>query len=527
MILESQSDIITALSDPKTYSGHVADVEVRQSHIAVLFLAGSKVYKLKRAVLYPDADFSTREKRRLACVQEMKRSAVYAPGLIEGIKAVRCLKNGRIVIGGKSGEEIDTVLVMKRIPDADLLNRMLPNPKFDRFEAMDLAERLAELHGRAKVFKNKWGVDAVRKLILENESVLSCFCPDIFEKGEVNALTRRSLDSLNKQARLIRFRQKTGHVRKCHGDLLLSNIAYTQESFLFFSPVEYNDSLSCIDTLYDLAVLLMDLEAKGLRRLTNILFNHYMAYMNDVGGFPLLPLYQSLRAANRAAVCAKKSTLMRGWERRRVVKEARHYFELARHFVSGCCPVLIACGGLSGSGKSRVARELGGLLDPAPGAVILRDDVIKKQIIGLAPHQTFDKNYDTPAFEAVVYDVLRQQARMGLSVGSCVIVDALFYNEDERKAIEALAREEGVPFVGFWMDAPLSVRSERVQTRKRNPSDIRREEELDIQLHLKTGRVTWHRIMTDGPKEKTVQKAFRILKKEIKHNEEKKHGNQS
>lgn len=516
MILDSQADIIAALSDPKTYSGRVSSVEVRQSHIAILFLAGNKVYKLKRAVLYPDADFSTQEKRRLACVQEMKRSAVYAPDLIEGIKAVRRLKNGRIVIGGKSGKEIDTVLVMKRIPDTDLLNKLLPSDSFDRFEAMDLAEKLAELHGRAKVFKSKWGVDVVRKLILENESILSCFCPDIFEKERVNALTRSSLDSLNKQAKLIRFRQKTGHVRKCHGDLLLSNIAYTNKSFLFFSPIEYNESLSCVDTLYDLAVVLMDLESKGLRRLTNILFNHYMAYMNDVGGFPLLPLYQSLRAASRAAVCAKKSTLLKGKERRAVIKEARHYFDLAQHFVSGCCPILIACGGLSGSGKSRVARELGGLLDPAPGAVILRDDIVKKQIVGLAPHQTLDKYYDTPAFEEVVYDVLRQQARMGLSVGSCVIVDALFYDENERKAIEALAVEEGVPFVGFWMDAPITVRAERVQTRKRNPSDVKQAEELNLQLQFKIGPIKWHKIMTDGPKEKTVQKAFRILKKEIK-----------
>ena len=517
MISESQSDIIAALSNPKNYPYRVKSVEVRQSHIAVLFLAGDKVYKLKRSVLYPETDLSTREKRRLACVREMKRSAIYAPNLVEKIESVRRLDTGKIVIGGSDGVEVDTVLVMRRIPDKYLLNRLLPSPKFDRFEAMDLAECLSDLHKKAKVFRNKWGIDTVKRLILENESVLSCFCPDIFSKKKVNELTCKELKLLAEQGRLIKLRQKSGFVRKCHGDLLLSNIAYENEQFLFFSPIEYNENLCCIDTLYDLADVLMDLEAKGLRRLTNIVFNHYMAYTNDLGGFPLLGLYQAMRAARRAAVCAKKATLIHGWDRRRMVKEARHYFELACHFVSAGKPVLIACGGLSGSGKSRIARELAGYLDPAPGAVVLRDDIVKKQLTGLTPTETLDKKYNTSAFDEVVYDVLRQQAEAALSVGSCVILDALFYNEAERQAAEALAEKMGVPFVGLWMDAPLSVREERVKTRLRNPSDVRDRAELDSQLTLETGKITWHPIMTDKSREKTLQTALHTLRHELRH----------
>lgn len=517
MIAESQADIITALSNPKNYAYKVKSVEVRQSHIAILFLAGDKVYKLKRAVLYPEADLSTREKRRLACVHEMKRSAIYAPNLVEKIESVRRLSSGKIVIGGAEGEEIDTILVMKRIPDKYLLNHLLPSSKFDRFEAMDLAEKLADLHKKAKILKNKWGTDTIKRLILENESVLSCFCPDIFEKKKLEDLTRHSLQALAQNSRLIRLRQKSGAVRKCHGDLLLSNIAWTGDEFIFFSPIEYNENLCCIDTLYDLADVLMDLEAIGERHLTNILFNHYMAHMNDIGGFPLLPLYQAIRAARRAAVCAKKSTLMHGWDRRRIIREARHYFDLAQHFISGKNPVLVACGGLSGSGKSRIARELGVFFDPSPGAVILRDDIIKKQMMGLAPTQTLDKQYDTPAFEEVVYDVLRQQARTALSVGSCVILDALFYNPAERQAAENLAQSEHVPFIGLWMDAPVTTREERIKTRLRNPSDVKEREELDRQLNLDTGIITWAKIMTDGPRDKTLQKALTVLKKVLHH----------
>ena len=515
MISESQSDIIVALSNPKNYSHPVKSVEVRQSHIAILFLAGDKAYKLKRAVLYPEADLSTKEKRKVACVQEMRRSAVYAPGLVEKIEPVRRLENGRIVIGGKEGEEIDTVLVMKRIPDKYLLNHLLPSQHFDRFEAMDLAEKLSDLHKKAKVFHNRWGTDIVKKLILKTESLLSCFCPDIFDRDKINKLTYSCLKLLAEQSRLIKLRQKSGFVRKCHGDLLLSNIAYTDRDFLFFSPIEYNDQLCCIDTLYDLADLLMDLEAHHERRLTNILFNHYMAYTNDINGFPLLPLYQSIRAARRAAVSAKKATLLHAWERRKIIKEARMYFDLACHFVSERKPVLIACGGLSGSGKSRVARELAGYLDPAPGAVILRDDIIKKQITGISPSETLDQKYNTPAFDTVVYDVLRQQAKTALNTGSCVILDALFYSEAERHAAEQLAKEEQIPFIGLWMEAPLSVREERVKKRVRNPSDVKKKSDLDEQLNIDTGNITWNKIMTDVSRSKTLQKALHVLKREM------------
>ncbi len=516
MILDDQQQIVDALSDPASYPHGVSEVTQVQSHIAFLFLAGNYVYKLKRSVLYPDIDFSTPEKRKLACLQEMKRSTVYAPHLIIGLKPIKQLKNGKIRIGGKLGKEIDTVLVMKRIPAESILENKLPSPDFDRFEVMDLAEKLAELHSKAKTFHNRWGEEILKKTILENEAILSCFCPDIFDKKQLNKLTKNSLENLNKNARLITIRQKSGHVRKCHGDLLLSNIAYNNKKFLFFSPVEYSESMDTIDTLYDLAFLTMDLEAKGLRRLANMLFNHYMAYTNDIEGIPLMPLYQSMRAASRAAICAKKTTLLSGVEKEKTIKSAQLYFELACHFMTLFKPLLIACGGLSGSGKSRIAREIGGLMDPAPGAVILRDDVIRKQIKGINLTDRMNPTYNTPAFEKVVYDVLKQQAKTALKIGSCVILDALFYNEKERKSVMALAKEMKVPFIGLWMDAPLSVRTERVKTRKRNPSDVKKESELEKQLALKTGPITWNVILTDGPRETTLQKVIDILSQQIK-----------
>lgn len=512
MVFDDQADVINALLRPETYGKKVTHVNVVHSHISILFFAGDLVYKLKRAVLEPTVDFSTPEKRKMACISEMKRSAIYAPRLILGIKPVKRLKNGKIKIGGKLGEEVDTVLVEKRIPSGDILGNFLPSPIFDRFEMMDLAEYLFELHSKAKSFYSKWGVEVIRNIILQIENSLRYF-PDLFDMKKLNTLTYNSMRQLVKNKRLVKFRQKSGRVKKCHGDLSLSNIAYVNKKFLLFSPMEYGGTMDTIDTLYDLSFLTMDLEARGQRRLSNILFNHYMAYMNDIEGVPLMPLYQSMHAAFKAASCARTSTVLTGEAKLKTQQGSQRYFELACKLLDDYKPVIIACGGLSGSGKSRIAREISAKMCPAPGGIILRDDVIKKQITGLVPHQKFDKTNDSPAFQKIVYEVLRQQAETAVKTGSCVVVDAMFDNEDERKAIADLARRMKVPFIGLWMDAPLGVRKERVRRRKRTPSDVRKVEELESQLTLKTGKISWHKINTNQIKEETIEEVVTLLKK--------------
>ena len=515
MIVDTQKETIEALLNPKLYPAkwRVKSVKMVQSHIAFLFMVGDYVFKLKRAVLMSDIDFSTPSKRRLACVQEMKRSTIYAPNLVLGVRSVRRLSNGRICIGGKAGEEIDTVIVMHRLSSKDILGNVVPTEKFGRFEAMDLAEQIAELHSKAKTFRTKWNVATVQQIILETEKVLSCFAPKLFDKKKLDNLMKEMLKSVSDNAQLLSLRAKSGHVRKCHGGLLLSNIAKGENGYLFFSPIEYSEQLECIDTLYDLAYLLMDFEVRGMRKLSNILFNHYLAYMNDVEGYPLLHLYQSMRAAGRAAVCAKRAMLLSGNDKKVALERAKTYFNLACHFMTSYPPVLIACGGLSGSGKSRVARELGGLLNPAPGAVILRDDIVKKQINGCPINQHFDKAFDTPVVEKIVYDVLRQETKTAILGGCSVIVDALFYDINERKAIEKLAEELKIPFVALWMDAPFEIRLDRIQKRKRNPSDVRTLEDLEKQLSLETGEVTWLKITTDKSREETLDAALDVLNK--------------
>ena len=179
-------------------------------------------------------------------------------------------------------------------------------------------------------------------------------------------------------------------------------------------------------------------------------------------------------------------------------------------------PFLVACGGLSGSGKSRVARETAPFIAPKWGCFIVRDDVVRKQMASVCLTDSLGEEFYTPENEKEVYALMRQKATVLLRKGFPVILDALFYSPKERKMAEKLAKDMDVPFVGLWLEAPLDVRAERVQKRQNNPSDVKSKEVLEEQLSKDLGTITWFKISTHKDKDKTVQNARKVLKKHLK-----------
>ena len=176
-------------------------------------------------------------------------------------------------------------------------------------------------------------------------------------------------------------------------------------------------------------------------------------------------------------------------------------------------PFVMACGGLSGSGKSRVAREIAPELTYPLSAIVIRSDIVRKQMAGVNFTDTLGEDYYTPEKSRLVYKEMRRQAKQAILAGYPVILDALFYNPDERKKAEDLAKRLGVAFEGFWMEAPLATRSRRVQERLNNPSDVKKESDLIAQLSEDVGEVTWRYIYTSGTREETLNKVRSFLKK--------------
>lgn len=509
MLIDDQSKAVQALSRPEAYGLKGKKVEVRESNISTVFLAGDKAYKLKRGVKYPYVDYSTLEKRRDACEKELLICRGTAPGLCVGVETVVLDKGGKIKIGSqatdKNAEIIDYLLVMNRFDEADLFENLAEAVRLDRFEMMDLAEKMVELHKNAEVFKHRGGAAMIRGRILENDELMRCFVPEIFDPDDIDALKADALEALEKYAPLLDERKAEGKVRWCHGDVHFHNIVMLNGKPALFDPVEFNDELTHIDILYDLAFLLMDMEIRGLRRLSSILFNHYMAYSADWEGVPALPLFLSCRAAVNAYVYAQRSSETKDKElSERLAKQAYEYLVTARRFLNPPLPVLVACGGLSGSGKSRIGRELAPFIGSPPGAVILRDDVLRKNMLGVDPDDSLGEEAYTPENEAKVFELLCTECRRVLATGQSVVADALFHDENQRKAIEALAEQAGVEFRGFWVDAPLEIRKERVASRKRNPSDVKTAAVLEKQLDIDVGNITWDKVDTSGDRLATL-----------------------
>jgi uncharacterized protein len=240
----------------------------------------------------------------------------------------------------------------------------------------------------------------------------------------------------------------------------LSNVVLIDDEPTLFHAVEFSDEIASGDVLYDLAFLLMDLEERGLRAAANQLFNRYLALdpPEALTGLIALPLFLSLRAAIRAKVEAASAERLEGEKRDETRAFSRRYFDCAVRFLAHVPPWLVAVGGLSGVGKSALARALAPEIGRAPGAFWLRSDIERKAMFGV--DETFRLTGSAYADNATrdVYERLIDKARIALRSGQGVVLDATFATAAERGAATALAAEADVAFAGLFLDAPLATR---------------------------------------------------------------------
>ncbi|HEX4915866.1 MAG TPA: AAA family ATPase, partial [Vicinamibacterales bacterium] len=283
-------------------------------------------------------------------------------------------------------------------------------------------------------------------------------------------------------------------VRQCHGDLHLRNIVLLDGKPTLFDAIEFNDDIACCDILYDLAFLLMDLWRHHLPAQANALWNGYLGAAGDVSGLPLLPLFLSTRAAIGAKTAATAAALQSSESRRRdLQRESQDYLALAEQLLHPAAPCVVAVGGFSGSGKSTCAKAIAPVIGPAPGAVIIRSDEIRKQLCGVEPLERLGPAGYTEAVNRRVYSAVRERAVAIVAGGHAVIADAVYARPSDRSDIEAVAGAAGLPFVGLWLDAPESVLVDRSASRRGDASDagaiVIRE-----QIARGTGPLTWVRI---------------------------------
>jgi aminoglycoside phosphotransferase family enzyme/predicted kinase len=464
---------VLELGTAEAYGPPPATLERIETHASVVFLAGAFAYKVKRAVKYPFLDFSTLAKRHAACLNELRVNARTAPQLYLDVIPVTLGKGGAFRLGG-DGEAVEWVLRMRRFDQVMLFDRMASEGRLGLAAMPRLAAVIEAFHAAAdRALSPERVVPPLLDVLADNEAEFAANA-DMLPREAAADLARASRMRLAALSPLLEARARGGYVRHCHGDLHLRNIVEIDGAPVLFDAIEFDDRLATIDVLYDLAFLLMDLGKRGLSAHANAVLNAYLEAEGGTGnliGLVSLPLFLAMRATIRAKVELLRARMAAAAEAEAVRGEALGYFTLAQQFLAPTAPRLVAIGGLSGSGKSAIARAIAPSLGAFPGAVIVRSDVERKRLFGVPPEARLAASAYAPEVSDQVYAMSRKRAMMALLGGQAAIVDAVHAKPEEREELAALAAKLGVPFTGLWLEAPAKIMRDRVATRKGDVSD--------------------------------------------------------
>lgn len=513
--MDEQSEIIAFLREPGSYDPTPKTVERIETHGAMVFLAGDDVFKIKRCVKYHYMDFSTLEKRRVACARELEINQPQAPEIYLGLTAITREVDGSLAFDGK-GVPVEWAVHMRRFAQEDILDHVALSGGLTQGLTRQLAEKISTFHDQAPRVKGRVSPHAGGKTLGGIIPSLKAFSeqikPEDLRQFEslVQAQIKACTDILNQRA-------QSGFVRRCHGDLHLQNIVLIENQVTLFDAIEFDERLAEIDVLYDLAFLLMDLEHCGLHAQANFLLNHYLlkqATLLNYQGLKLMPLFLALRAAIRAMVTLHHGQAV-GQISDDLTATAQAYFTQALDYLTPPPAHLVVVGGFSGTGKSTLAALLTAKFGAAPGALHLRSDLERKAMFQVEETQRLGADAYTRDATQDVYDKLSKKASLALSAGHSVVLDAVFSTREERDIVEAVAQDLGIGFTGLWLTAPEACLIERVGNRVGDASDAT-SRIVTQQLERGAGTIDWHMVDAGGTQQETFEYACEVLKSQLK-----------
>lgn len=465
-----QADVIACLAAPGAYGAGSGPVERIDTHTSVVFLVDDRAFKLKRAVQFDYLDYSTPEQRRRCCLEEVRLNRRTAPQY-RRVRAVRQAPTGLLALDGW-GHAVDYVVEMKRFHADAQLDRLAERGGLDEALMPRLADAVADLHEVAEASFDQGGRRGMAAVLRGVRDGMRAHGREVLEHAAAEPLWAACLRALVLRGSLLDARRAAGFVRRGHGDLHLRNICLLGGQPVLFDCIEFNQAIACVDVMYDLAFLLMDLLHRNLPGHANAVLNGYLERTGDVGGLALLPLFLAVRAAIRAMTQATAAPLHRGAAEAAALRgDARRYLTLAQELVTPAAPRLVAVGGPSGSGKTTLARRLAASVGPAPGALVVRSDVERKRLLGAPVDERLGPGGYTESVTRDVYRILAERADAVLRSGHGVVVDAVFGDHAARTALREVARANRVQFSGLWLDASLDVLRARIEARVGDASD--------------------------------------------------------
>jgi aminoglycoside phosphotransferase family enzyme/predicted kinase len=472
-------DLISALGTADAYPHPCGAIRCIQTHISWVFLTGSYAYKVKKPVDFGFLDFSTLAKRRHYCEEELRCNRRFAPDLYLDVVAIRggdrgievgALEQGK-ASGPGQGAVLEYAVRMRQFPTRAELDVRLANDELANDELAAFGAELAAIHERLPRARSdtSWGsASAVHEPVLENfTQIAGSSYQDEFDER----LDRLKRWCENQHGHLVaRFdgRRADGFIRECHGDLHLSNMVTLDDGITAFDCIEFSPGLRWIDVISDAAFLLMDCLVRHRPDLGYAFLNAYLEANGDYAAGRLLGYYVVYRSLVRAKVAALQADAPDSRAR------FERHLEFAEQRAYGARPVLVLTCGLSGSGKSWLAKRLVSVL----GAVRIRSDVERKRLHGLTAEadsqSALDQDMYQPAATEAVYERLYQSAQALLAGGEAVIVDATFLDARQRDAFIGMAQVLATPALILYCTAPLPILEARIADRLRqggNPSE--------------------------------------------------------
>ncbi|MGJ4945856.1 AAA family ATPase [Bradyrhizobium sp. HKCCYLS1011] len=493
----TQDAVFAFLSDP----AHHRQVRRIDTHAASVFLEGNRALKIKRAVRFPFLDYSTLEKRKAACEDELRINKPFAPKIYHRVVAVVRMDDGTLSIDGP-GTPLEYAVDMTRFDESRTFDHLAARGEVTAVLAERMADTIASSHEVAEPRPSAPWIGSIERII---QAFIAAFkAGPWFASDEIEQLAEASQSTFARVKSTLEERGRQAYVRRCHGDLHLANIVLIGERPVLFDAIEFDERIASIDVIYDLAFPMMDLLYYDQQTAANHLLNRYLAItpVDNLDGLAALPLFMSMRSAIRAQVLIARLDRA-GSDQTGVVEAATRYFQLARRLIQPAAPLLVAVGGLSGTGKSVLARAIAPSIRPSPGAIVLRSDVLRKQLFGVRETDRLPPDAYNADAGRKVYELLLEHAGRVLSRGYSVVVDAVFARGDERTAVTHLARKMKIPFAGFFLTADLAIRQARIGTRKADASDAT-PEIAGLQEGYDIGPIDWAVIDASGSTEATL-----------------------
>ncbi len=454
-------------SSPDSTSANT--VQLIQTHISYVLLTGEFAYKIKKPLNFGFLNYSTLEARQHFCEEELRLNQRGAAQIYLEVLPITQSAEG-YQLGG-AGEAVEYAVKMQQFPQDTLLTNLFEQGKLTPELLQQLAKTIAEFHAKtasSDYIRSFGEVSQIRQAFDENfeQTVQYIGGPQTQQQfDETQAYCNQFFAS---QTALFEQRVAADRIRECHGDLHLRNIAYWHETLLLFDCIEFNESFRFVDVMFDVAYIVMDLEARQRPDLSSLFLNAYAEQTGDWEGLQVLPIYVNRQTYVRAKVTSflLSDPGVPAAEKQQAQETAALYYRLAWQFSQPRQGKLMVMSGLSGSGKSTTARQIA-----AQGAIQIRSDAVRKHLGGIPLEQRGGADLYTPEMTEKTYARLLELGLALAAQGYAVVLDAKYDRVALRQQVIEQAASQQMPLQIIHCDAPLEVLKQRLDQRQGDIAD--------------------------------------------------------